>query len=584
MSLSSILNKTPNFLQEVLSSVGSSIEIFNALKAKEKDIRRANNIFGRGISLLKENDEISITDAFKIGKTLREASKNTSQTLEQLFEIANKGIENGISKNIIGKTVEEAGKFSTAFGIEEQEDVENISQIIGNSLFQGDKELDIQGFFNDISIASKKTKVAGKKIIETFGAIKNPEKYGSFLGDIAALTTIFIDDGENAENSARQTEQFINALTSGNLASNKSKKAFKQLGLNSQKFAKKMAKNKTQAITEFLRKLKQFEGSKPELIENLFGIKDENFVDNVLGMIKGEKRGNILRRLGNTPNSFLNRLDDKINFSDTVLENQDISQNIMLETVQSAFGLPEELLQTNVDKLPTTNNQSSFGNFFTNVINESLEFTGWVDLPNAIPLEKIEQQRLAEHKEAENEFKELTEKLRKDPTPINQQAFMLALNHKRSLEEKLRKINRTKSNQRLRTENSEKIVPGNIIKNKKVDKSDPVVGKIQKKKETATKPWKVVKKKEIATKPWRVEQKSEKLQDHTNVVDINSKRATSNSSQTPQTVASGSNVYNFHVNIYSNTDNPTEFAKDFVIAVEKERRAYLGDYEEASGH
>lgn len=205
-----------------------------------------------------------------MGKSIRDLSERIPIASEGIADIVAAAGQAGIAKDDLLVFAESAAKVGVAFDITAEQAGDSLAKVQTSMGLSMKDTNSLMGTINELSNSMAASAPEILKVVTGVGALG--QQAGLAGEKTAALGSAMVAAGANASNATTATKNLFLALGQGATAPEKTQKAFKALGLTSEKVAKQMQVDAEGTIKDVFARIQQL---KPEertpIITQIFG-------------------------------------------------------------------------------------------------------------------------------------------------------------------------------------------------------------------------------------------------------------------------------------------------------------------------
>ncbi|OOY21027.1 phage tail tape measure protein [Thioclava sp. DLFJ5-1] len=209
-------------------------------------------------------------DYDKFKKGLMDLSKQVPISVNGLAEIAAAAGQAGIAGDDLTKFTEAAAKIGVAFDISADQAGDGMAKLMTGMGMSIDQVVSLSDAMNHLSNAQASSAADILDVMKRVGA--TAKQYGYSAKDVAALSSAMIASGAPAEVAATSFRNMGRALTKGESATKRQRTAFKDLGLDASKTAKRMQEDAVGTTVDVLERISKLpKETQAAVSSNLFG-------------------------------------------------------------------------------------------------------------------------------------------------------------------------------------------------------------------------------------------------------------------------------------------------------------------------
>ncbi|OWY18256.1 phage tail tape measure protein [Thioclava sp. JM3] len=251
----------------ILDSVGA----YYTLKAAIGGPVQAAREFESSMADVKKVVNFETPEAYKaFEKQLMDLSTQVPISVNGLAQIAAAAGQAGIAGKDLTKFTEAAAKVGTAFDISADEAGAGMAKLMTGMGMSIDEVVSLADAMNHLSNSQASSAAEILDVMKRVGA--TAKQYGYSAKEVAALSSAMIASGAPAEVAATSFRNMGRALTKGESATKRQRQAFRDLGLDASKVAKRMQEDAVATTIDVLERISKLpKEAQAAASSNLFG-------------------------------------------------------------------------------------------------------------------------------------------------------------------------------------------------------------------------------------------------------------------------------------------------------------------------
>lgn len=211
-------------------------------------------------------------------------TRDLPQSAVELAAIAEAGGQLGVAADDIGKFTRLTAEMATAFNMSADEAGQAIAKLANVYSLPIDKVRELGDAINVLGNNSAATEAGIVEAMTRIGGTAT--QFGLTTREAAALSTAFISLGKTPEIAATGINALLSRLQTANVGSKELKEGLGQLGMSAEQLADQIAANPQQALTTFLRTLKDLDGqTRAEVLTQMFGQEMQDDISVMVGAL-----------------------------------------------------------------------------------------------------------------------------------------------------------------------------------------------------------------------------------------------------------------------------------------------------------